>query len=323
MDVRLARIDRALDALAGREAACDLCPRDCRVDRRADAKGICGIGREAGLAQALLHYGEEPVISGTDGPPGRGSGTLFFTGCNLKCLFCQNHQISWGRAGRPVSDAELAEAMLRLQADGATNINFVSPSHVVLPILRALRLARGSGLNLPLVWNSNGYEKEFVVERLAGIVDVYLPDLKYVSPRLSARYSGAADYFEHASAALPAMYLQQPDLVLGADGLAQSGLIIRHLVLPGCTDDSLAVLDWIAGSLSPAVGLSLMSQYHPCHHAPAELQRGVTPEEYGRVLDRAEALGFENMFAQPDVFAPDEHLVPDFGRDKPFRWKPD
>ncbi|MCX6561675.1 MAG: radical SAM protein [Candidatus Aminicenantes bacterium] len=323
MDALIARIDRALDALAGRESACDLCPRDCGADRAADAAGVCGIGRGAGLAQALLHYGEEPVLSGPEGPPGRGSGTLFFTGCNLKCLFCQNHQISWSRAGRPVSDADLAEAMLRLQADGAYNINLVSPSHVILPILRALRLARGGGLNLPLVWNSNGYEKEAVVARLSGIVDVYLPDLKYVSPRLAARYSGAADYFERASAALQEMYLQQPDLVLDSGGLAQHGMIIRHLVLPGCEEDSLAALEWIAGSLSPSVGLSLMSQYHPCHKAPPELRRGVTSEEYGRILARAETLGFESLFAQPEVFAPDEHLIPDFDRDRPFRWKAD
>jgi len=323
MDAVLSRIERALEALSGREAACDLCPRDCRVDRSAGGIGLCGVGGRAGLAASLLHYGEEPVISGTAGPPGPGSGTLFFTGCNLKCLFCQNHQISWGLAGRPVSDSELAGAMLDLQERGALNINLVSPSHVVLPVLRALREARLGGLRLPLVWNSNGYEKEAVVERLAGIVDVYLPDLKYVSPDLSARYSGAADYFERASSALLEMHLQQPDLVIGPDGTARQGLIIRHLVLPGGADDSLAVLEWIADRLSPAVGLSLMSQYHPCHEAPPELRRGLRAEEYGRVLVRAQELGFESLFVQPGVFPEDGHLLPDFDRGQPFRWKPE
>lgn len=323
MDALLSRLERALDALAGRERSCDLCPRDCRVDRTAGETGVCGIGRRAGLARALLHYGEEPVLSGQAGPPGPGSGTVFLTGCNLRCLFCQNHQISWGREGRPVSDEGLAAEMLGLQARGALNINLVSPSHVVVPVLRALRLARRGGLALPLVWNSNGYEKDAVVERLAGIVDIYLPDLKYVSSELSLRYSGAADYFERAAAALQEMFLQQPDLVIGDDGIARRGLIIRHLVLPGASADSLAVLEWIADRLSPSVGLSLMSQYHPCHMAPAELRRGVSADEYGLVLDRAEALGFDSLFAQPGVFAPKEHLVPDFRRDAPFRWKPE
>ncbi len=323
MDALLSRVERALEALSGREASCDLCPRDCRVDRTAGRTGVCGIGSRAGLAAAVLHYGEEPVISGPSGPPGPGSGAVFFSGCNLKCLFCQNHQISWERAGRSVSDIELAEALLGLQAQGAWNINLVSPSHVLLPILRALALARGRGLDLPLVWNSNGYEKEAVLERLAGIVDVYLPDLKYVSPELAARYSGAPDYFAMASAALQEMYLQQPDLVIGPDGLVRRGLIIRHLVLPGGADDSLAALEWIARSLSPAVGLSLMSQYHPCHQAPPEIRRGLRAEEYGRVLDRAVELGFETLFAQPDVFPADGHLLPDFRLEQPFRWKPD
>ncbi|MDD8027228.1 MAG: radical SAM protein [Acidobacteriota bacterium] len=323
MDPVLSRIERALEALAGREAACDLCPRECGANRTDAEAGVCGIGPRAGLARALLHYGEEPVISGREPAPGPGSGTIFFTGCNLGCLFCQNYQISWERQGHLVSDAELASAMLDLQGKGALNINLVSPSHVVLPALRALRLARRDGLNLPLVWNSNGYEKEAVVERLAGIVDVYLPDLKYVSPELSARYAGAADYFDWAGPALQEMYVQQPDLVLDENGIARAGMIIRHLVLPGCTDDSLAALEWIAGRLSPAVGLSLMSQYHPCHQAPPELQRGVRADEYGRVLTRAGELGFENLFVQPDVFPEDGRLVPDFRRDEPFRWKPD
>ncbi len=321
MNAKIGRLERALDALAPRERACDLCPRDCRVDRTLGSSGFCGMGNRAVVAQALLHYGEEPVLSGTAGPPGRGSGTIFFSGCNLKCLFCQNHQISWELQGNALTDEDLAGTMLRLQDEGAFNINLVSPTHLILPILRALRLATKRGLDIPLVYNSNGYEKAAVIERLAGIVDVYLPDLKYRSPTLAWRYSGAGDYFDQASAAISEMYVQQPDLVVDDAGLARQGTIIRHLILPGGTEDSKAVLDWIAGSLTPSLWLSLMSQYHPCHKAPEEIRRPLAAEEYRDVLARARELGFENLFLQPEVFGPDEHLVPDFQKPQPFRWK--
>ncbi len=211
--------------------------------------------------------------------------------------------------------------MLWLQAQGALNINLVSPTHVVLPILRALRIAYSQGLSIPLVWNSNGYESLEVIEQLRGIVDIYLPDLKYVSSELSKKYSGAPDYFEQARLALQEMYCQQPDLILDEQEIARSGLIIRHLVLPGHTADSIKVLEWIATNLSTSVGLSLMSQYHPCFKAPAELRREITAEEYHQVMNRALELGFEHLFLQPEPFEDDEHLVPDFRRKNPFRWK--
>jgi putative pyruvate formate lyase activating enzyme len=321
MNAKTGRIERALDALAPRERSCDLCPRECRVDRTRETSGVCRMGDRAVVARALLHYGEEPVLSGTAGPPGPGSGTIFFSGCNLKCLFCQNHQISWELQGSAQTDENLAGTMLRLQEEGALNINLVSPTHLLLPILRALRIASERGLSIPLVYNSNGYEKPDVIERLAGIVDVYLPDLKYRSPVLSARFSGAADYFVQASAAIGEMYVQQPDLVLDEAGLARQGTIIRHLILPGCAEDSKAVLEWIAGSLTPALPVSLMSQYHPCHKAPDEIRKPLSAEEYRDVLARARELGFENLFLQPEVFGPDDHLVPDFSQSAPFRWK--
>jgi putative pyruvate formate lyase activating enzyme len=321
MHPKIARIERALEAWEPRERSCDLCPRDCRVDRTRGPAGVCRMGSQAGVARALLHYGEEPVISGTARPPGPASGTIFFSGCNLRCLFCQNHQISWGLEGRILTDEELAAAMLGLQEKGAYNINLVSPTHLLLPVLRALRLAYGRGLKIPLVYNSNGYEKAGVIERLAGIVDVYLPDLKYRSSDLSARYSGAGDYFEHASAAIGEMYIQQPDLILDEFGLARQGTIVRHLILPGAAADSKAVLEWIAGSLTPALPLSLMSQFHPCHKTPEELRRPLLAAEYREVLRSAQDLGFETLFLQPDVFGTDDHLVPDFRKDEPFRWK--
>jgi len=330
MSRKISRIERALDALEPLEASCTLCPRECRVDRRQDKTGICRSGSRAALSSALLHFGEEPVLSGlhdraesdpVEETSRRGSGTIFFTGCNLKCLFCQNYQISWLGQGREVSDAELAEIMLELQRRGAYNINLVSPTHFLTPILRALRIACGRGLKIPLVYNTNGYEKAEIIEKLAGIIDIYLPDLKYRSSRVSLRYSAAEDYFLHAGPAAQEMFLQQPDLILDGDGIARQGLIIRHLILPGHADDSLAVLDWIAQKLPTTTALSLMSQYRPCHLAPEDIRRPLSAEEYRLVVAGARRLGFENLFIQPESFRPDEHLLPDFDLPDPFRWK--
>ena len=324
-------IEAALARLSQLETECTLCPRVCRVDRTAGAAGICRTGSSARVSHALLHFGEEPALSGHedcartvtgDGRGAGGSGTVFFGGCNLKCLYCQNYQLSWLDEGAPVDDEALAALMLDLQGRGALNINFVSPTHVVLPILRALRIAWGrGGISIPLVYNSNGYDSPEVVSRLEGIVDIYLPDLKYASSALSLRYSGAADYFDKASAAVREMSVQQPVLELDAGGIARKGLILRHLVLPGHADDSVEVLRWVRGNLSPHIGLSLMSQYRPCFKAPEELQRPVSPEEYRRVVDAALELGFESLFLQPEPFAPGEHRVPDFDRKDPFDWR--
>jgi len=312
---KLELVERALDRLAPLERACALCPRNCGVDRTRGADGVCGTGARASVSHGLLHHGEEPVLSGASG-----SGTVFFTGCNLKCLFCQNYQISWRLEGEPAGDEELAALMLDLQRRGAHNINLVSPTHVALPVLRALRIALSSDLEIPLVWNSNGYEHAGVLQALDGIVDIYLPDLKYRSPEVSLRYSGAADYFERASEALREMSVQRPVLELDPGGTARRGLVVRHLVLPGHVEDSLAVLRWLRANLSPFIGLSLMSQYHPCHEAPPELRRPLAPEEYAKAADLAAELGFERMFLQPEPFRPDEHLVPDFRKKTPFRW---
>ncbi|MGZ5497866.1 MAG: radical SAM protein [Candidatus Aminicenantales bacterium] len=309
-------VGKALDRLSPLETCCTLCPRNCRVDRTKAADGICRTGHMASVSHALLHFGEEPVISGKSG-----SGTIFFSGCNLKCVFCQNYQLSWLLEGQPVTDEELASLMLRLQSEGAHNINFVSPSHVVLPILRALSIALSQGLEIPLVWNSNGYDSLAVVQALEGIVDVYLPDLKYHSPALSKRYSAAPDYFAQASETVREMTLQQPALDLIKNGTARRGVVVRHLVLPGAVEDTLTLLDWIGKNLSPYIGLSLMSQYHPCFRAPEEIQRSVSREEYRRAADQTLALGLDHLFLQPDPFEADEHLVPDFRKEKPFRWK--
>jgi len=322
-------IDSALARLRTHESNCRLCPRDCGVDRAGNEKGFCESGNIAIVSHALLHFGEEPVLSGpADCASGRGetgqirsgSGTIFFAGCNLKCRFCQNYQLSWLGQGRPVGDEELAGLMLGLQEKGALNINLVSPSHLILPILRALRFAYSRGLKIPVVSNSNGYEKASVLAYLEGIIDIYLPDLKYRSSGLSLRFSGAADYFEQAAEAVREMAFQQPVLVLNDQGIAQRGLIVRHLVLPGQIKDSMAVLSWLAAEFGSHVAVSLMSQYHPCYRAPEELQRPLSPDEYREVLSAAQGLGFEQMFVQPEAFSPKDHLFPDFDRPEPFSW---
>lgn len=311
-------VEEALSRLAKHERECMLCPRDCRVDRTTSRAGVCKTGTKAVVSHALLHYGEEPVISGKNL---QGSGTIFFSGCNLKCLFCQNFQLSWQLEGREFSDSELAMAMIGLQKKGALNINLVTPTHVVLPILRALKIAFGLGLNLPIVWNSSGYEKAEVIAALEGIVDIWLPDFKYHSARISGRYSGAPDYFAHASEALKEMAFSRPALVLDDEETARRGLIVRHLVLPGHSDDSIELLRWLKDNLPSGIGLSLMSQYHPCFRAPEELRRHVLPAEYRKVAEFALNSGIENLFLQPEPFEAEEHLVPDFELDQPFSWR--
>lgn len=326
---KLTRIQQALDALSVHETECRLCPRQCGANRQNGEKGFCQSGNLASVSHALLHYGEEPVLSGLPGRASKatgntshpaGSGTIFFSGCNLKCLFCQNYQLSWLNRGEQVSDEELALMMLQLQEKNALNINLVSPSHVILPILRALKIAIQKGLSIPIVYNSNAYEKAEAIRCLEGIINIYLPDLKYFSPELSSRYSAAPDYFLHASQAILEMYCQQPALRLSKTNTALEGLIIRHLILPGETADSLAVLEWIANDLSPHACLSLMSQYHPCHQAPQEIQRNISSAEYSVVKDKAEELGFQTLFLQPEPFSGDEHLIPDFNLKSPFKW---
>jgi putative pyruvate formate lyase activating enzyme len=323
---KLDKIAAALAKLAGHAVDCRLCPRECGVDRSAGELGFCESGPAAVVSHALLHYGEEPVLSGGGGPNERrgagarsGSGTVFFSGCSLKCCFCQNYQLSWLRRGRITGDEELAIMMLALQGQGALNINLVSPTHHLLPVLRALRLAVRRGLSIPVVANSSGYEKASVLAHLDGVVDIYLPDLKYASAGPATAYSGAPDYFEQAAESLREMFFQQPLLVLDAGGAAERGLIIRHLVLPGSVENSLSVLDWVHRELGTSVPLSLMSQYQPCFRAPEALGRPLERHEYDRVLSRAQELGFEHLFIQPGAFGED-HLVPDFERAEPFDW---
>jgi len=301
--------------LTSRLASCACCPRACRVNRLDGRVGFCGIGAAARVSHVGLHFGEEPPISGT-----RGSGAIFFTGCNLRCVFCQNHQISqqWrpGHA-RALTTRQLADAMLRLRDEGAHNINLVSPSHVAFQAADAVAAARRDGLAIPVVYNSNGYDSVSTLRRLRGLVDIYLPDLKTLDPGLGRRYSAAAGYADVAPAVLREMLDQVGLLEIDAGGLAVRGLLVRHLVLPGHLDDSRRCLELLAG-LSPRIHVSIMSQYSPRHRAGEypEIDRTLTRWEYERVVDHALALGLENAFVQE--LASREQGLPDFAREHPF-----
>ena len=281
---------------------CILCPRQCGVDRT-ERTGYCGSGSLPKVARAAKHHWEEPCISGTEG-----SGTVFFSGCTLGCVFCQNREISRGGTGREVTVEHLADIFQRLEGQGIHNLNLVTPTHFTPQILQALELSKPT---VPVVMNCGGYERVETLRQWEGKVQVYLPDLKYFSPELSAKYSAAPDYFAVASKAIMEMHRQQPQLVWEGD-LLKSGLIIRHLVLPGCMKDSLQILDFLDNHLpKDSFLLSLMSQYTPtenCKQFP-EINRRVTTYEYRKVADRAAELGFSG-FAQDRRSAKEEYTPP-------------
>ena len=281
---------------------CRLCPRECGADRSRHP-GLCGATDRVKIARAALHFFEEPPISGT-----RGSGTVFFCGCALRCCFCQNFEVSRGRVGREISVRELAGIFRRLEEEGAHNINLVSPTPYVPQILEALAVCRPK---IPVVYNTHGYESLETLELLRGKVDIFLPDLKYRDPFLSERYSGAADYFERASAAILKMCGMAPRR-FDEDGMMQSGVIVRHLMLPMAVYDTLAVLDWLKEHLPPDVPVSLMGQYTPFGELSAfpELTRKLTRREYARGKARMEALGLKG-FCQ-ELSSADKTFIPDW-----------
>ncbi len=256
---------------------CTLCPRACEVNRLKDEKGFCRTGKLAKVASHNLHYGEEPPISGF-----RGSGTIFFSHCNLRCIFCQNYPISQFGHGEPVTPQRLAQMMLNLQKRGAHNINLVTPSHIVPQFLAALTIAAEEGLELPIVYNSSGYDGLDALKILDGVVDIYMPDLKYVTDEPAERYSHATKYWDAATAALKEMYRQVGELQMDDDGVGVRGLLIRHLVLPGGLAGSDKVFEFIATQLSPDVPVNLMSQYFPAYKAVDDvlLGRRITREEF-------------------------------------------
>jgi putative pyruvate formate lyase activating enzyme len=297
-------------------ACCECCPRRCGVNRLEGRTGFCRIGGDAQISHAGLHFGEEPPISGT-----RGSGTIFFAGCNLRCAFCQNYQISQefqpSQAKTLTADALVAE-MLRLADAGAHNINLVSPSHVIFQAADAIVAAKDKGLAIPIVYNSNGYDSVDSLRQVRGLVDVYLPDMKYLSNDLARRYSGAGDYADIIPGVLREMLEQVGHLELDNDGIARRGLLVRHLVLPGAVDNSRQCLAFLA-QLSPATHVSIMSQYSPQYRAAdhPEINRPLTVAEYDEVTDYALELGLENAFIQE--LDSRRRYLPDFNLDRPFQ----
>jgi putative pyruvate formate lyase activating enzyme len=278
-----------------RLAICDLCPHDCGVDRIKGERGICGAGLKPKIASANVHRGEEPPISGT-----KGSGTIFLSGCSLKCVFCQNFPISQFGNGEEISTFELASRMLKLQRQGVHNINFVTPTHYLPQILAALWLAIHQGLTLPIVWNTSGYEKVDALQLLDGVVSIYLPDMKYSDDNQARLISGAPDYCSINRAAVTEMLRQVGQLRVSEEGIATGGLIIRHLVLPDGRAGSLETLPWIAKNLGQETHIALMSQYFPAHKASeiAGMNRPVNHEEYDAAVEALEEAGLDNGWVQ-------------------------
>jgi putative pyruvate formate lyase activating enzyme len=286
------RVARALKLLQ----SCTACPRNCRVNRLEDKFAVCKTGRHAVVSSHFPHHGEEDCLRGW-----RGSGTIFFTGCNLRCVFCQNFDISWQVRGTPAPPRELATMMLELQAQGCHNINLVTPEHVAPQIVQALPFAIEEGLRLPLVYNTSAYDSMESLALLDGLVDIYMPDFKYWDAEMGRKYSRAPDYPEVARRAIKEMYRQVGNLVIEDNGLARRGLLIRHLVMPGEVAGTRAVMQWIADELSSETYVNLMAQYHPAGKVSrsdhAEINRRVTPAEYERALDAAWRAGLKRAVA--------------------------
>lgn len=298
-----------LDMIDKLMSDCTLCPRRCHANRSAGAVGFCGQTSELKAARAALHFWEEPCISGSCG-----SGTVFFSGCSLQCVFCQNRSIALGRTGRDISLNRLAEIFLNLQKKGAANINLVTAGHFVPQVAYSLALAKRQGLTLPIVYNTGSYEEVSSLKLLEGLVDIYLPDLKYRSPDLSAKYSNAPDYFEKAAAAIGEMYRQVGPPILNSEtGLMMRGIIVRHLLLPGQSKDSKQILRYLHDVYKNDIYVSIMNQYTPleCSSLPQEIKCRVTAEEYKKILSFGERIGIEHGFYQEGETA-DESFIPPF-----------
>ena len=284
---------------------CLLCPKKCGINRRTGQTGVCGVSSEIRVARAALHYWEEPCISGK-----RGSGAVFFSGCSLHCVFCQNREISDGKAGKVISKERLSDIFMELADKGANNINLVTPGQYIPDIVWAVNDAKSRGMKLPIIYNTSGYENVTELKLLEGIVDVYLPDFKYMDNMLSAKYSRAKDYPSVAKQALSEMVRQQPDVVIDdATGLIQKGVIVRQLLLPGHVNDAKAVLKYLYDTYHDHVYISMMSQFTPIALKDyPEINRKVTRREYERLVDYAIEIGITNAFIQEGDVAKDSFI---------------
>jgi putative pyruvate formate lyase activating enzyme len=292
----LGRLAARAELAREHERACDLCARNCRVDRTTGRLGACRTGLQARVASHGPHHGEEDPLRGW-----RGSGTIFFTWCNLRCLYCQNHDISQSAAGGYLTSLQLARIMLELQASGCHNINLVSPSHVVAEILEALVIACEGGLSLPLVYNTGGYDSPQALALLDGVIDIYMPDMKYSDASVARRYSRIGRYPSVNRAAVLEMHRQVGDLVIGDDGLATRGLLVRHLVLPGGLAGTRAIVRFLADEVSPNTYLNLMDQYRPAFNARDHppLDRRITREEFNAAVQLARQAGLTRLDRNP------------------------
>lgn len=285
---------------------CTICPRNCGVNRLSSQTGFCGQTAELMGARAALHFWEEPCISGTCG-----SGAVFFSGCNLKCVFCQNHSIALGSCGMALSQERLIEIFLSLQEKGAHNINLVTPTHFIPQILHALSIAKEEGLYLPVVYNTSSYEKVETLQLLEGFVQIYLPDLKYFSPELSLRYSHASDYFTVASKAIEEMLRQVGEPTFDENGLMKKGVIVRHMLLPGQSKDTKKVLRFLHETFGDRIYISIMNQYTPMPDVTMdELHRRITTTEYEKILDFADKIGIRNGFMQEGNTSLESYIPP-------------
>ncbi|MEE1087271.1 MAG: radical SAM protein [Schaedlerella sp.] len=288
---------------------CSLCPRECKVERKKGQKGFCGVsGETIFAARAALHMWEEPCISGETG-----SGTVFFSGCTLRCVYCQNYDIARARSGKEITKERLSEILLELQAKGAANINLVTPTHYTEQIIWAIQRAREEGLSVPIVYNCSGYEKTETLKMLDGIVDIYLTDFKYMDQELAKRYSKAEDYPEVAKEALKEMVRQTKEAEFDKDGMMTKGVIVRHLLLPGYLENAKKVVKYVFETYGNRVFLSLMNQYTPLPQVKylPEINRRVTAEEYEELVDYAIEIGVENGFIQEGETA-EESFIPEF-----------
>lgn len=274
---------------------CNLCPRKCFINRLDGELGFCNASADVKIAKVSLHHWEEPCISGT-----LGSGTIFFSNCNLKCVFCQNHIISEEGIGSTVSIARLSEIFLEQQLRGAHNINLVTPTHYVPQIIEALKIAKAKGLSIPILYNSNAYEGLDTIKALSGFIDVYLPDLKYYKDKYAIKYSNAPNYFNTASKVITEMVSQVGEAKFDNAGLIQKGVIIRHLMLPGLLFDSKKVIDFIYSTFTDSVYISLMNQYTPMHKVAKypEINKPLNPNHYDALIDYCMALGISKCFIQ-------------------------
>ena len=282
---------------------CNACPRQCGIDRERQT-GVCGAPLTYKVARAALHFWEEPCISGT-----RGSGTVFFSGCSLKCVFCQNRQISAENFGKEISEDRLVEIFDELKNQGAHNINLVNPTHYALQLADTLSRRKP---DIPVVYNTGGYDSVDSLRRLEGLADIYLTDIKYVSPSVSKKYSKAENYFETASAATLEMLRQTGEARFDEDGIMRRGVIVRHLVLPGNISQAMRVLDWVKENMPDDTVVSIMSQYTPCGNLSEypTINRRLSEREYDTVLDYADKLGLENAYIQELDSSTEEYIPP-------------